>query len=37
MSIGTMPSMTPLIPPIMNVTMKAKENSIAVEYVWILP
>ena len=31
MSIGTMPSMTPLMPPIVKVTMKASANSIAVE------
>ena len=31
MSIGTMPSITPLIPPIVKVTMKASANSIAVE------
>ncbi len=31
MSIGTMPSITPLIPPIVKVTMKPSANSIAVD------
>ncbi len=29
-----MPSITPLIPPIVKVTMKASANSIAVERMW---
>ena len=37
MSIGTMPSITPLIPPIVKVTMKPSANSIAVDFRWILP
>ena len=34
MSIGTMPSITPEIPPIVKVTMKPSANSIAVERRW---
>jgi hypothetical protein len=37
MSNGTMPSMTPEIPPIVKVTIMASANSIAVDFVWILP
>jgi hypothetical protein len=37
MSIGTMPSITPEIPPTTKVTMNPSENSIAVDFKWITP
>lgn len=37
MSIGTIASITPLIPPTMKLPMKPRANSIAVERRWIFP